>query len=181
VVRGTDGRPLSALLKRNMGAVVINICSMVEYAPSTRWSDLRFNAGSTTNLSDRGRVNYGLPYAADQTPPAGSVMAGSASGQSGLNRAPRPCVDLSLTEPLPDGLSVKPSRHGWTVANTHDIQKLVRANSRLFDGIHAMVDAINATGPEHAHGSHGTGPLKVQTALSAPDIVERTRRRVSTP
>jgi hypothetical protein len=55
VVRCSDGKPLSALLKPNMGTVVINICSMVEGAPSTRWSDLRFNAGSTTNLSDRGR------------------------------------------------------------------------------------------------------------------------------
>lgn len=167
-VTGTDGRPLSALLKPNMGTVVINICSTVEGTPRTRWSDLRFDTDRVTDLTNNSRVSYGLPSADDQTPPVGGVRAGAAGGKNDPDRA-RPRIDLGalpVPDPLPDGLSVKASSGGWSAANAHGMRAAVRANPGLFRGIHAMVDLINAEGPEE---------LLIGRAVSVPAALNRGR------
>ncbi len=73
-------------------------------------------------------------------------LSGPQSGQNDSNPSPRPRIApgaLPVASPLPDGLSVKHSRNGWTVANTEAMRTLVGADPGLFHGIHAMVDLIN--------------------------------------
>jgi hypothetical protein len=152
-VSGSDGRPLSALLQPNMGTVVINICSTVEGTPPTRWSNLRFDANGVTNLNDKSRVNYGLPSAGDQTPPVGGVRSGASGASNDPSQAPRPRIppdEPAVPVFLPDGLNIKRSGNDWTVVNTDAMRQLVRRNPRVFDGLHKLIDWINAAGPEQS-------------------------------